>query len=45
MFFVAVLAALILLNKVDGIVKAILAVVILLALLLFVRRIRKFDSP
>ncbi len=45
MFFVAVLAALILLNKVDGIVKAILAVVILLALLLFVRRIREFDSP
>jgi len=44
LFFVAILAALILRDKIDGVEGSALAVVILLALLLFVRRIKELES-
>ena len=43
LFFGAILAALILLETVDGVVKPLLGVIILLALFLFVRRVREPD--
>jgi len=45
MFFIEVLTALILLNELEGVVKGIFALAILLALLLFSRRARELDLP
>jgi len=45
LYFIGIVAALIVLDKLDGIGWGIFAVVILLALLLFVRPVREVDAP